>query len=51
MERSALPVLRVNGQAAAVPGFEAEADFAPGRHEMPVRAVFLKETEENEHDE
>ena len=51
MERSALPVLRVNGRAAAVPGFEAEADFAPGRHEMPVRAVFLKETEENEHDE
>ena len=44
-------VLRVNGRAAAVPGFEAEADFAPGRHEMPVRAVFLKETEENEHDE
>ena len=51
MERDALPVLRVNGRAAAVPGFEAEADFAPGRHEMPVRAVFLKETEENEHDE
>ena len=50
-ERDRLPVLRVNGIAAAVPGLRLYSDiqenFAPDRYERAVRVIFLKVTEEN----
>ena len=46
-ERDRLPVLRVNGIAAAVPGLPIQENFAPDRYERAVRVIFLKVTEEN----
>ncbi len=50
--RDRLPVLRVNGQCAAVPGIGIDLDFAPGSHPETVFVTFhkdYKETEENHH--
>ena len=46
-ERDRLPVLRVNGDPAAVPGLPIQENFAPDRYERAVRVIFLKVTEEN----
>ena len=50
-QRDRLPVLRVNGQCAAVPGIGTDLDFAPNLDEKTVFVTFKKETEENHHDE
>lgn len=49
-QRDTLPVLRVNGCAAAMPYIGADADFAKRENETAVYAVFIKETEENKYD-
>ena len=51
-ERDRIPVLRVNGRCAAVPGIGMDLDFAPGSHPEAVFVTFYqhyKETEENHH--
>jgi len=51
-ERDRLPVLRINGQCAVVPGIGMDLDFAPGSHPETVFITFYKdnkETEENHH--
>ena len=45
-ERDALPVLRVNGRAAAVPGIGIDLDFAPSDGKTTVFVTFHQETEE-----
>ena len=47
--RDGLPVLRINGRCAAVPGIGIDTDFAPGSHPETVFVTFYKETEENHH--
>ena len=42
-DREALPVLRVNGRAAAVPGLGLDENFAPDRHETGARVIFYKD--------
>ena len=42
-----LPVLRVNGQAAAAPGLGLDENFAPDRHETAARVIFYKDRGEN----
>ena len=51
--RDRLPVLRVNGRCAAVPGIGIDWEFAPELHGKTVFITFFnhKETEENHHDE
>ena len=44
--RDALPVLRVNGRAAAVPGIGMNLDFAPSDGKTTVFVTFHQETEE-----
>lgn len=45
-ERDALPVLRVNGRAAAVPGIGIDLDFAPSDGKAAVFVTFHQEIEE-----
>lgn len=47
--RDRLPVLRVGGRCAAVPGIGIDTDFAPDSHPETVFVTFYKETEENHH--
>ena len=42
-ERESLPVLRVDGRAAAVPGLGLDENFAPDRHETAARVIFYKD--------
>ena len=42
-ERDGLPVLRIGGQAAAVPGLGLDENFAPNRHETAARVIFYKD--------
>ena len=42
-EREQLPVLRINGQAAAIPGLGLDENFAPNRHETGARVIFYKD--------
>ena len=42
-----LPVLRVNGQAAATPGLGLDENFAPDRHETAAWVIFYKDRGEN----
>lgn len=46
-ERDRLPVLRVNGQAAAAPGLGLDENFAPDRHETAAWVIFYKDRGEN----
>ena len=46
-ERNRLPVLRVNGQAAAAPGLGLDENFAPDRHETAAWVIFYKDRGEN----
>ena len=46
-ERDRLPVLRVNGQAAAAPDLGLDENFAPHRHETAARVIFYKDRGEN----
>ena len=48
MERDALPVLRVNGRAAAVPELGLDENFAPDRHETGARVIFYKDRGEQQ---
>ncbi|MBE6962122.1 MAG: tRNA lysidine(34) synthetase TilS [Ruminococcaceae bacterium] len=51
-QRDRLPVLRVNGQCAVVPGIGMDQDFASGSHPETVFVTFYQhyiETEENRH--
>jgi len=41
-----MPVLRVDGQAAAVPGVGIDAKFAPNGSAKPIYVIFHQETEE-----
>ena len=45
-QREILPVLRVNGQAAAVPGVGMDVNFAPCAEAQSVYVIFHQETEE-----
>ncbi|MBE6963354.1 MAG: tRNA lysidine(34) synthetase TilS [Ruminococcaceae bacterium] len=45
-QRDAMPVLRVDGQAAAVPGVGIDAKFAPNGSAKPIYVIFHQETEE-----
>ena len=49
-ERDRLPVLRVNGIAAVMPGLPIQENFAPDRNERMARVIFLKVTEENDNE-
>ena len=49
-ERDRLPVLRVDGIPAAVPGLPVQENFAPDRHERAARVIFLKLTGENDYE-
>ena len=42
-DREVLPVLRVNGRAAAVPGLGLDENFALDRHETGARVIFYKD--------
>ena len=46
-QRDCIPVVRVDGRCAAVPGIGMDTDFAPGSHPETVFITFIKETEEN----
>ena len=46
-QRDGIPVVRVDGRCAAVPGIGMDLDFAPGSHPETVFVTFIKETEEN----
>ena len=47
-ERESLPVLRVDGRAAAVPGLGLDENFAPDRHETGARVIFYKDRGEQQ---
>ena len=47
-DREALPVLRVNGRAAAVPGLGLDENFALDRHETGARVIFYKDRGEQQ---
>ena len=46
-ERDALPVLRVDGRAAAAAALGIDENFAPGRHETGAQVIFYKDRGEN----
>ena len=46
-QRDCIPVVRVDGRCAAVPGIGMDTDFAPGSCPETVFITFIKETEEN----
>ena len=48
-QRDCIPVLRVGGRCAAVPGIGMDTDFTAGSHPETVFVTFYKETEENHH--
>ena len=47
-DREVLPVLRVNGRAAAVPGLGLDENFALDRHETGARVIFYKDRGEQQ---
>ena len=47
-DREMLPVLRVNGRAAAVPELGLDENFAPDRHETGARVIFYKDRGEQQ---
>ena len=47
-ERDALPVLRVDGRAAAAAALGIDENFAPGRHETGARVIFYKDRGERQ---
>ena len=47
-ERDALPVLRVDGCAAAAAALGIDENFAPGRHETGARVIFYKDRGERQ---
>jgi tRNA(Ile)-lysidine synthase len=48
--RDRLPVLRVDGRPAAIPGIGIDMEFMPGGGEAAVQAIFLKQAEEYHHE-
>ena len=51
-ERDRLPVLRVNGCPAVIPGIGIDEEFTPDPQKRVVMVIFLKQMiEENSHDE
>ena len=50
-QRDTLPVLRIGGVPAAVPGIGIHADFAPSACETAAYVRFYQETEEKHHEE
>jgi len=49
-ERDRLPVLRVDGCPAAIPGIGMDEKFTPGKEEKTILVTFLKQTEEKNHE-
>ena len=51
-ERDRLPVLRINGCPAVIPGIGIDEEFTPAPQKSVVMVIFLKQMiEENSHDE
>ena len=50
VERDRLPVLRINGCPAVIPGIGIDEEFTPNDENHAYLAIFLKQTEENGHE-